>query len=104
MRAKAVLARVAAPLWVASGTSASSGAIVQPVDCTWPTCARRCNPCETKPVGTCVLSLAKKDFPACDASRGPTECFLGSCVCDEAHCASEDGESCVPLECSHRST
>jgi len=46
-----------------------------------------------------MFSLASKTFPSCADYRGPTECFLGSCLCKENFCASEDQQSCVPQHC-----
>lgn len=71
--------------------------------CTWPQCTTKCGVgCNYRPVGTCVISLVAKSWPACDADS--TECFLGKCLCKEGFCASEDEESCVPQGCVQGAT
>jgi len=36
---------------------------------------------------------------ACKAERGPTECILGKCLCENMYCAADDGEHCEPQVC-----
>jgi len=67
-------------------------------DCTWPACMPRCIPCQNKEVGTCTLAPLGSLF-ACKAERGPTDCILGKCLCQDLYCASADGESCEPQVC-----
>ncbi|CAK9082448.1 unnamed protein product [Durusdinium trenchii] len=59
-------------------------------DCEWPSCMPHCIPCENRKVGTCYMF-------GCSSSKGPTDCFLGKCLCKDGYCA--DGEMCKPQVC-----
>ncbi|CAJ1382997.1 unnamed protein product [Effrenium voratum] len=56
-----------------------------------------CIPCENRQVGTCYTAGLFGDLGGCDNWKGPTDCFLGKCLCRDGYCA--DGEVCRPQVC-----
>lgn len=67
------------------------------LECKWPSCMPHCVPCEKKQVGTCYMAGIFGSLGECSTWKGPTDCFLGKCLCKDGYCA--DGDLCKPQIC-----
>jgi len=77
--------------------AAGSGTPAPELQCEWPSCMPHCIPCEKKKVGTCYFAGIFGALGECSAWKGPTDCFLGKCLCKDGYCA--DGDICKPQVC-----